>query len=99
MLRPQPRKKEDAHAWSHDRTGLKGAAANLKGGGKHDILSLSPDLDKLNLNCRMNYSIIFAEISFYPETSIIKQTNFNCLETAERQHFTNESSANVEPYF
>ena len=28
------------------------------------------DLAKLNPNCHMNYSIIFTEISFYPETSV-----------------------------
>ena len=28
-------------------------------------------LAKLNPNCHMNYSIIFREISFYPETSIL----------------------------
>ena len=28
-------------------------------------------LVKLNPNCRMNYSIIFTEISFSPETSIL----------------------------
>ena len=33
------------------------------------IYSRSPDLAKLNPKCHMNYSIIFTEISFYPETS------------------------------
>ena len=33
------------------------------------IYSWSPDSAKLNLKCHMNYSIIFTEISFYPETS------------------------------
>ena len=47
----------------------RGAAPNFKGAGKHDVLSRSPDLAKLNPKCHMNYSIIFTEISFYPETS------------------------------
>ena len=33
-------------------------------------------LSKLNPNCHMNYSIIFTEISFYPETSICQQKEF-----------------------
>ena len=35
----------------------------------HNSLSRSIDFAKLNQNCHMNYSIIFTEISFYPETS------------------------------
>ena len=46
-----------------------GAAPNFKGGDKHNILSRSPVLAKLKPKCRMNYSVIFTEISFYPETS------------------------------
>ena len=38
-------------------------------GGKHNSLSQSLDLAKLNPNFHMNYSIILTEISFYPETS------------------------------
>ena len=34
------------------------------------ISAQSSDLAKLNPICRINYSIIFTEISFYPETSI-----------------------------
>ena len=37
-------------------------------GGKHDSLSRGPDLAKLNPNFHLNYSIIFTEIRFYPET-------------------------------
>ena len=42
-----------------------------KGAGKHDVLSQSSDLAKLNLKCNMNYSIVLrpTEFSFYPETS------------------------------
>ena len=40
------------------------------GGGKHDSLSWSPDIAKINTTCHMNYSIIFTEISFYPATLI-----------------------------
>ena len=32
--------------------------------------TITSDLAKLNLICHMNYSFIFTEISFYPETSI-----------------------------
>ena len=35
-------------------------------------------LAKLNPNCHMNYSIIFTEISFSPETSILLQNEFEC---------------------
>ena len=42
-----------------------------KGAGKHDVLSWSANLAKLNPKCHMNYSIIFTEISFNPETSIL----------------------------
>ena len=34
-------------------------------------IDLAIDLAKLNRNCHMNYSIIFTEISFSPETSIL----------------------------
>ena len=40
-----------------------------KGVGKRGVLSQSPDLAKLNPKVHLNYSIIFTEISFYPETS------------------------------
>ena len=45
---------------------------------KHDSLSQSPDLAKLNPNCHMKYLIIFTEItcSFYLETSIFEQRVF-----------------------
>ena len=39
--------------------------------GKHNSLSQSKYLAKLNPNCHMDYSIIFSETSFYPETSIL----------------------------
>ena len=42
-----------------------------KGGDKHNSLSQRIDLTKLNPNRHMNYSIIFTEISFYTETSIL----------------------------
>ena len=35
------------------------------------LSGVSIDLAKLNPNCHMNYSIIFTEISFSPETSIL----------------------------
>ena len=44
----------------------------FKGGGIHISLSRSIDLAKLNPNCHMNCSIIFTEISFYPETSSLQ---------------------------
>ena len=45
---------------------------NFKGGGgdKHNVLFQSFDLAKLSPKCHMNYSIIFTEINFYPETYI-----------------------------
>ena len=45
----------------------RGLIRALKGGGKHDSLSPSSDIAKLNPNCHMNNSIIFTEIRFYPE--------------------------------
>ena len=36
-------------------------------------------LAKLNPNCHMNYSIIFTEISFSPETSNLAADNLNCV--------------------
>ena len=43
---------------SCDRSGLDRfcLAPNFKGGCKHDILSWSPDLAKLNPECHLNYS-------------------------------------------
>ena len=50
-------------------------------GGSHEVLQRGPtntmfsrliNLAKLNPNCHMNYSIIFTEISFSPETSNFK---------------------------
>ena len=46
-----------------------GSREDFKGGDKHNSLSQSIDLAKLNPNCHVNYSIIFTEISFYPEAS------------------------------
>ena len=46
-----------------------GVATKDTRGGIHNSLSRSIDLAKLNQNCHMNYSIIFTEISFSPETS------------------------------
>ena len=43
------------------------------GAGATIISSRSSDLAKLNMICHMNYSVIFTEISFYPETSILLQ--------------------------
>ena len=43
--------------------------ALLSGGSKPNSLSRSIDLAKLNPNCHINYSVIFTEISFYPEIS------------------------------
>ena len=45
---------------------------NLCMGGATIISPRSSDLAKLNLICHMNYLlVIFTEISFYPETSIL----------------------------
>ena len=43
-------------------TGLEGAAPNFKGAGKHSVLSLSPDLAKLNPKCHMNKLLFVTEI-------------------------------------
>ena len=40
-----------------------------QGVGTMRVLSWKYDLAKLHLKCHLNYSIIFAEISFSPETS------------------------------
>ena len=48
---------------------LRGRLQTSKLAGKHNVLSRSLDLPKLNLKCHMNYPIIFTEICFYPETS------------------------------
>ena len=45
---------------------VRGLKKVLKG-----LSGVSIDLAKLNRNCHMNYSIIFTEISFSPETSIL----------------------------
>ena len=42
---------------------------SLETGVTTTISSRSANLAKLNPKCYMNYSIIFTEISFYPETS------------------------------
>ena len=58
--------------------------ASVWNGGVHSctggtiIFTLSSDLAKLNPKCHMNYSIIFTEISFYPETSICTENFKNC---------------------
>ena len=56
-----------------------GSRDRYQGGGIHNSLSQSIDLAKLNPNCHMNYSIIFTEISFYPETSNL----INCIESKQ----------------
>ena len=38
------------------RSSLEGVDPNFKWGGKHDSLSWSPDLAKLNPNYHLNYS-------------------------------------------
>ena len=35
--------------------GFEGGGSKLQRGAKHDVLSLSPDLAKLNLKCHMDY--------------------------------------------
>ena len=49
-----------------------GSREDFQGDDKHNKLSQCIDLAELNPNCHMNYnSIIFKEISFCPETSIL----------------------------
>ena len=46
------------------------------------VSSRSSDLansDLANLICHMNYSIIFTEISFFPETSSFSKIDFACI--------------------
>ena len=52
-------KKRITHALSRGQSSLEGGGSKVKGGGKHDVLSLSPDLAKLYLKCHMNYSNYF----------------------------------------
>ena len=47
----------------------RGQLQTSKGDFKHNVLSWSPNLAKLNPTCHTNYSIIFTEINFYPGTS------------------------------
>ena len=54
--------------------GMVNSGATLVRGLKKVLKGLSGvgiDLAKLNRNCHMNYSIIFTEISFSPQTSIL----------------------------
>ena len=52
-----------------------GVACETSKGAVNTIhFSRSIDLAKLNLNCHMNYSIIFTEINCYPETSSLGPT-------------------------
>ena len=69
---PSPRKEKDA------RSGHVTGQRSLRGRGSRKGLQRAPTntmlfsdyhLAKLNPNCHMNYSIIFTEISFSPETS------------------------------
>ena len=45
--------------WSHDRPGFKGAALNIKGTVKHDVLSWSPHLAKLNSKCHKLFNYFY----------------------------------------
>ena len=49
-----PRRKRDMGLWSRDRTSLELQMED----DKRDVLSLSPDLAKLNPKCHMNYLFI-----------------------------------------
>ena len=54
--------------WSRYRSGFgRGGSKTTctKGAGKHDVLSPSHDLAKLNPKCHMNHLNIFTEISFF----------------------------------
>ena len=68
------------------RSGHVTGQRSLRGRGSRKGLQRAPTntmlfsdyhLAKLNPNCHMNYSIIFTEISFSPETSSLI-TNFHC---------------------
>ena len=48
-----------------------GSREGLQKGSSNTKLFSDHHLAKLNPNCHMNYSIIFTEISFSPETSIL----------------------------
>ena len=54
---------------SHMTGSFAGGSPKNYQGAVYTIHFLSIDLAKLNPNCHMNYSIIFTEISFSPETS------------------------------
>ena len=61
-----------------------GSCEGLKRARQTQCFSRITHLAKLNPNCHMNYSIIFTEISFSPETSISDHTcgmyvSFQCL--------------------
>ena len=67
-----------------------------KRGGKHNILFWSTDLAKLNPKYHMNYSIIFTEISFYPETSKLLNINFiTCFKAGYRAYDSKNRSSPV----
>ena len=67
------------------RSGHVTGQRSLRGRGSRKGLQRAPTntmlfsdyhLAKLNPKCHMNYSIIFTEISFSPETSIFTQTRY-----------------------
>ena len=59
-----------AHKWSRDRLLHGGVAVkDFQRARQTQCFSQIINLAKLNPNCHMNYSIIFTEVSFSPETS------------------------------
>ena len=63
------RRRRGVRKWSRDRLLRGGVAVKDFKGPDKQCCSRIIHLAKLNPNCHMNYSIIFTEISFSPETS------------------------------
>ena len=69
MNKPRPRRRRGVRRWSRDRLLRGGWREGLQRARQTQCCSQLTHLAKLNPNCHMNYSIIFTEISFSPETS------------------------------
>ena len=64
--------------WSRDRskvTSRRGSHEGLQRAPTNTMLFSDHHLAKLNPKCHKNYSIIFTEISFSPETSILHKNS------------------------
>ena len=83
--------------WSRDRSSLEGAVPNFKGASKYNVISRSPALAKLNLECHMNYSIISSPVGSLCHTPgvVLRVSSVSTITTRNNEAIESICRANV----